>query len=167
MKRSLTAGCALILCLSVLTGCAQKPLPDLPDDAAAFDMGTFCDSEHDDALFGTIEYSGRTYIPYGTVNNRYEQDSADSCIGYIIQNAHSSSVTDPANTDRRIYTLSVDPEHNFLMDFDDTVKLMDQPVFFRAADTKGKSIAIPDYIEPLGYAFWEEQSRTDEVSEWR
>ncbi|MBR6232915.1 MAG: hypothetical protein IKQ98_03750, partial [Erysipelotrichaceae bacterium] len=69
---------------------------------------------------------------------------------------HSSSVIDPDNTNRRIYTLSGDSEQNFLMDFDDTIKLMNQPTFFRALDTKGVEIDIPSCIDSLGYEFWEE-----------
>ena len=83
-------------------------MPDLPSNAIGFDMGTFHDIEHDDALFGSIEYGGRTYIMYGTVNNKYKQSYIDSCIGYIIQNEHSSSVIDSDNTNRRIYTTQED-----------------------------------------------------------
>ena len=148
--------CAVMMCFFALTGCAGEALPDLPEHAIAFDMGTFEDSEHDHALFGTIEYGGRTYLPYGTTNNRYHHRYVESCIGYIIQNEHSSSVVDPDNTSRRIYTLSDDPEHNFLMEFDASIPLMNQPDFFRAMDTNGKNIEIPDCIDSLGYEFWGE-----------
>ena len=104
-----------------------------------------------------ITYDGRNYIAYGTTNNKYSQRCIKSCIGYIIQDEHSSSVIDLNNTDRRIYTLSGDPEHNFLMEFDASIKLMNQPSFFRAIDTSGKDIDVPDYIDPLGYEFWREQ----------
>ena len=157
MKRIAAIICAIIICLSVLCGCAKRPLPDLPGDALAFEMGTFIDDIHDDDSFATIEYGGRTYIQYGTTNNNYSQTCVEACIGYIIQDGNSSSVTDLDNTDRRIYTLSGDPEHNFLMDYDDSVKLMNQPSIFRATDTKEKDIDIPNYIDSLGYDFWEEQ----------
>ena len=147
----------IIFCLSAMSSCTKKPLPDLSSDAAAFEMGTFIDKEHDNASFGTIEYNGRTYIMYGTINNRYRQSYIESCIGYIIQDEHSSSVTDLNHTDRRIYTLSEDPEHNFLMEFDASIKLMNQPSFFRAIDTNGQKIDFPKYIDPLGYEFWREQ----------
>ena len=156
MKRIVRAAFAIIIFLFAITGCRGKNLPDLPGNAIVFDMGTFHDIEHDDALYGSIEYCGRVYIPYGTINSKYKQSYIDSCIGYIIQNEHSSSVIDPDNTSRRIYTLSGDPEQNFLMDFDDTIKLMNQPAFFRALDSKGVEINIPSYIDSLGYEFWEE-----------
>ena len=135
----------------------KKPLPDLPSDAVAFEMGVFIDHEHDEASYGTIEYNGRIYIAYGTISNMYRQSYIESCIGYIIQDEHSSSVIDLNNTNWRIYTLSADPECNFLMDYDDSVKLMNQPSFFRAIDTNGKDIEIPNYIEPFDYEFWGEQ----------
>ena len=156
MKKIVTAIFVIIICLFAMTGCMEKSLPDLPNNAIEFDMGTFHDTEHDDALFGSIEYSGRTYIAYGTINNKYKQSYIESCIGYIIQNANSSSVIDPNNTNRRIYTLSGDSEHNFLMEFDDSIKLMNQPAFYRAIDTNGEIIDIPNYIDSLGYEFWGE-----------
>jgi len=48
-----------------MTGCMGKTLPDMPSNAIEFNMGTFYDNAHDDALFGSIEYNGRTYIAYG------------------------------------------------------------------------------------------------------
>jgi len=147
----------IMICLAVLSGCTKKTLPNLPSDAVAFEMGTFIDENHDDASFATIEYGGRIYIPYGTINNKYGHNCIESCVGYIIQDEHSSSVTGLENTDRRIYTLLGDADHSFLMDFDDSVKLMNQPTFFRAIDTSGQDIERPDYIDPLGYEFWGEQ----------
>ena len=157
MKKCSAVIGVILICLSALSGCKKTPLPDLPGDAVAFKMGTFVDHEHDDAAFGTIEYNGRMYIYYGTTNKKYRQSCVESCIGYIIQDENSSSVVDLDNTDRRIYTLSGDSGQNFLMDFDASIKLMNQPSFFRAIDTKGTDIEIPEYIDSLGYEFWGEQ----------
>lgn len=33
--------------------------------------------------------------------------------------------------------------------------IMDQPTFFRNVDTVGQNINTPDYIDSLGYDFWE------------
>ena len=157
MKKYATIIGVILICFTAMSGCINKSLPEPPSDAVAFEMGTFVDKEHDDASFGTIEYNGRTYIMYGTTNNKYRQSYIESCIGYVIQDEHSSSVADLNNKDRRIYTLSGDPDHNFLMDFDTSTKLMNQPSFFRAIDTNDKKIDIPKYIDPLGYEFWGEQ----------
>lgn len=156
MNKIMTFICFIIICLFVMTGCMVETLPDITSNAIGFDMGSFHDTEHDDALFGSIEYNGRTYIAYGTSNNKYKKSDIESCVGYIIQNANSSTVIDPSNTNRRIYTLSGDPEHDYLMDFDDSIKLMNQPTFYRAIDTKGKTIDTPIFIDSLGYEFWGE-----------
>lgn len=156
MKKRLTVACMILLFLFALTGCVKTSLPDLPDDAIAFELGSFDDVEHDHMLFGTIEYNGRTYIAYGTTNRSYKPSRVEACAGYIIRDENSSSVTDLDNTDRRVYTLTADAEQNFLMEYDDTIKLMNQPTFYRAIDTKGKAVDIPDCIDPLGYEFWGE-----------
>lgn len=118
-------------------------------------MGDFKDKEHDDGDYGTIEYNGRIYIGYGTINNSFKQENIDKCIGYIIQDENSSSVVDKNNKDRRIYTLTGDNDNNFLMDYYTGDTEMNQPCFFRAIDTKGKDIEIPKCIDDLGYEFWE------------
>ena len=83
MNNKLAALIVIMIFVSVLSGCTKK-LPNLPSDAVAFEMGTFIDENHDDATFATIEYNGRVYIPYGTINNKYGQNCIKSCVGYII-----------------------------------------------------------------------------------
>ena len=133
----------LALCIS---GCAKMKYPDLPQDALAFDMGEYIDEADDDAAYGTIEYNGRTYMPYGTIKRSLRTNDIDSCIGYIVQDGE-------ADTDERIYTLTEDSEHNFLMQYYGK-GIMEQPTFWRATDTQGKDISIPDYIESLDYGYW-------------
>ena len=137
----------LIIGILLLSSCGRIDYPEPEDNAIAFKMGSFEDTEHDNALFGTIEYNNRIYIGYSTVNNSYKRIKPDKCIGYIIQ--------DEDSTDVRVYTLSDDAEHNFLMEYDNTVKLMNQPFFYRAIDPKGQNIEIPESMDDLGYEFWE------------
>lgn len=139
----------------LLCGCGKINYPELPENALAFEMFTFTDPEHDDASYGAIEYNGRTYISYGTLNNSFREKNIDRCVGYILQDENSSSVADPENTSRRVYTLTDDPEGNFLLDYDSTTTLMNQPAFFRAIDTSGVEIAVPSYIDSLEYDYWE------------
>lgn len=144
----------MITCVFALCGCGQENYPDLTDNAIAFEMGTFEDKENDDDSYGTIEYNGRIYIGYGTINNSFKHENIDKCIGYIIEDENSSSVGNKNNKDRRIYTLIGDKNNDFLMDYYTGDSLMNQPDFFRAIDTKGKNIEIPKYIDELGYEFW-------------
>ena len=152
--RKKTLAALLVLFLLLCSGCGKTGYPDLPKDGIAFEMGSFEDTEHDSALFGTLEHNGRIYIMYGTTRSSYGPKKIDACIGYIIRDEHSSSFTDLSDKNRRVYTLAGDEEQNFLIDYDDTVKLMDQPSVWRAIDTRGKDIEIPDFIEELGYDFW-------------
>lgn len=153
-KKRLAAMIAVMILLLSLSGCAKQKYPPLPADAIAFGMGTYEDAEHDGALFGTIEFNGRLYVPYGTTGSAYRPTYAEKCIGYIIQDENSSSVVDPGNKDRRVYTLSGDPDNNFLLEYDETIRLMNTPSVFRALDTNGKEIEIPGFIEAYGYELW-------------
>lgn len=142
----------LVLCIMLFVGCGKTTYPDLPKNPIAFEMGSFEDTDHDNALFGTLEYNGRTYIGYGTINNNFKKSDIDQCIGYIVMDNNSTSNPDPDDTSSRIYTLAGDTEHNFLMDYTDGV--MNQPNFWRAVDTKGKDIPVPSCIDDLGYDYW-------------
>ena len=153
-KKGWIATIAVMVCLLSMSACGKQKYPPLPQNAYAFEMGTFEDTEHDSALYGTIEYNGRLYVPYGTIGNSYRPEYAKECIGYIIQDENSSSVTDLSNKDRRIYTVSGDPDTNFLLEYDETIKLMNTPCFYRALDTNGKDIEIPGFIDAAGYELW-------------
>ncbi|MBR4727633.1 MAG: hypothetical protein IK080_07060 [Clostridia bacterium] len=155
LKKGWAAVLASMIFLFSLIGCGRQQYPPLPQDAIAFEMGTYEDAAHDDALFGTIEYSGRVYVAYGTISNSYRPKDAETCIGYIVQDENSASVVDPENKDRRIYTVTGDPDHNFLLEYDATIKLMYSPTFYRALDTNGQEIEIPEFITPLGYELWQ------------
>ena len=144
----------LIVFLSLeLTGCGVK-YPDLKDNAIAFDMGEYVHEDDDEAYYGTIEYNGRTCIPYGTLKNVIAAKNINKCIGYIIQNENSSSIIDENNKDTRIYTLIEDPEENYLMEYYLGTIEMNQPYFWRAVDTKDKDLNTPTYIDSLEYNFW-------------
>lgn len=148
---------AMFITILLLSSCGKENYPDLPDNAIAFKMSSYEDKEHDDELFFTIEYNGRTYLPYGVINNKFTRNDIDKCIGYIVQDENVSSVPDRANKNWRIYTLVNDTDNNFLMDNDvESVDLMPPPkMFYRAIDTKGKNIEIPACMDDLEYPYWE------------
>lgn len=141
-----------VLVLS-LTGCGIK-YPDLEKDAIGFQTSNYIDENDDGAGYLTIEYNGRTYMPYGTLKGSLKEKDIDKCIGYIIQNENSSSIIDKDNKDTRIYTLIDDKENNFLMEYYIGTDLMNQPSFYRAIDTKNRDINIPKFIDSLDYNYW-------------
>ena len=144
---------AIVLALT-LSGCGKSNYPELPDDGIAFEMGTLEDTEHDAALFGTLEYNGRIYIGYGIFNSAFKSSDVDQCIGYVVMDENSTSNPDPNDTSIRVYTLYGDDDHNFLMEYDSTSGLMNQPSIWRAIDTKGAEIDIPNDIDALEYDYW-------------
>ena len=117
-------------------------------------MGTFEDTGHDNALYGTIKYNGRLYVPYGIAGNSFRPEYVEKCVGYIIQDENSSYFVDLENKDRRLYTVKEDPNNNFLPEYDETVKLMNTPSFYRALDTNGKEIEIPGFVVASGDELW-------------
>lgn len=129
--------------------------PDLNDSAYAFHMGEYIDKSDDDAMYGTIEYNGRTYMPYGTLKHSLKRKDIRACIGYIVQDDNSSSVVDENDKDTRVYTLAEDADENYLMIYYIGTTFMNQPDFWRAVDTKNNEIDSPSYIESLDYGFWE------------
>lgn len=134
-----------------LTGCGIK-YPELGDDAIGFKVDTYI--EENGAGYLTIEYNGRVYMPYGVLKNTISSKDIDKCIGYIIQDETSSSIVDPNNKDTRIYTLTGDKEHNFLMEYYIGTDIMNPRMFYRAIDTKGKDIKVLDFIDSLDYDYW-------------
>ena len=155
MKKKFIAG-IMLTCICALVGCGQIAYPDLPDDAIVFETGEYIDKNDDDAAYGTLEYEGRTYMPYGTIGENIKEEDIDACIGYILQTEDNSSIADASNMDFRIYTLTDDSEHNYLMKYYIGDTLMNQPTFWRAVDTKGEDINTPPYISSYEDAYWEE-----------
>lgn len=135
------------LVLFVITGCGNTRYPDLTDNPLEFTMGEYIDSGDDDASYATIEYEGRTYMPYGTIRQSIKKGDIEDCVGYLVQNGN-------ADIDERIYTLTADPQHNYLMQNYVGNTMMNQPSFWRAVDTNGQAIDEPDYIESLQYSYW-------------
>ena len=131
----------------VLVSCGKIKYPELPNDAIAFEMGEYIDKGDDDAAYGTIEYEGRTYMPYGTIGKTLHENDIDVCVGYLVQDGEK-------DTNQRVYTLVDDTEHNYLMDYYVASDFMNQPVFWRAIDTKGKEIVTPEFIDSLEYSYW-------------
>lgn len=146
MKRfvlTLFALTVLVLC----AGCIGGRNSGLPKGAVGFVTKEFADPKDPEDGYMAIEYNGRTYLPYGTVKSSLKDSELGACIGYIIQDG-------VPDENLRVYLLADDPDANWLIE--KNVKgFMDQPTFLRAADTAGKDIEIPDFVEGLGYDYWE------------
>ena len=136
---------AFILILTLLTGCSRIDY-SLPEDPIEFHTGTFVDPNDPDDAYQSIEYNGRTYIPYGTLKGHITGKDVGACLGYIVQDGVKDE-------NARIYLLAEDPDANYLMDYY-VGGIMDQPMFYRALDTTGQPIHTPSFIDDLGYEYW-------------
>ena len=127
-------------------GCGRRIDYELPENPIEFHTGTFANPADLDDTYQSIEYNGRTYIGYGTLKGTIGGGDVGKCLGYIVQDGVKS-------LDIRIFLLNADPDANFLVQIF-TDGFMNQPLFFRALDTRGKAIGIPEYVESLDYPYW-------------
>jgi len=133
--------------LLMLAGCGSRIDYSLPANLIEFNTGTFVNPNDPDDKYLSIEYNGRTYIPYGTIKGIVPKEEMGDCLGYIVQDGTKME-------DVRVFLLAGDPDANYLERFE-TQGVMSQPDFFRAIDTVGQDINTPAYIDDLGYHFWE------------
>ena len=131
---------AILICSLLLTGCfiqRDRAKWELPSEPVCFE-----DRDSEDYDMRVLTVRGRDYMPFGTVKTRVNDSSVRECLGYL-------------NGDKgtRVYTLEEDGLDNYIM-IRNVEGIMEQPDFWRAADTMGENIDTPDYIESLGYEEW-------------
>lgn len=140
MKRgSLGVALALTIAAMTLPGCSfgkKGPEYQLPNDPVIITSGTYVNPNDDDDRHVCLEYNGRIYVPYGNLDTYSWSHVERTCVGYVTNG-------DPNDTGDRLLTLA--DSDDFLMTYY-VNGIMDQPMFFRAVDTAGKSIYIPSYI---------------------
>ena len=146
MKKSITTAFCIAVAL-LLTGCGRRIDYELPVNPIEFHTGTFVNPADPDDTCQSIEYNGRTYIGYGTLKGSIDGNDVGQCLGYIVQDG-------VVMKDVRVFLLKADIDANYLVQLV-SGGFMDQPVFFRALDTRGKTIDTPPYIERLEYPYWE------------
>lgn len=139
----------IVVTALIFTGCGSLNYPDLPTNPIEFRTSVFENPQNDneEATFSSVEYNGRTYILFGTVSGRLKKTDIQSCLGYIVQGGEKME-------DIRIYSLSSDPDNNYLMECIVEGE-MEQPCFLRAVDTAGEDIETPAFIDDMGYGFWQ------------
>ena len=146
MKKNNTVIALSLFMILILGGCGSRIDYSLPANPIEFNTRTYVNPNDPDDSYISIEYNGRTYIPYGTINGIVPNDEMGDCLGYIVQDGTRME-------DSRVFLLSGDPDANYLGRFE-TEGVMNQPDFFRAVDTVGQDITTPKYIEDLEYDFW-------------
>ena len=132
--------------LLILAGCGKRIDCGLPESPIEFHTGSFVNPADSDDTYQSIEYNGRTYVGYCTVKNSIDGNDVGKCLGYIVQDGVPMK-------DVRVFLLNADIDENYLVQLV-SGGIMDQPVFYRAIDSRGKKIFTPKYIEGLDYNYW-------------
>jgi len=130
----------------MMCGCGNGINYDLPDEPIKFNTQTFVSPADKDDTYSAIKYNDRLYIPYGTLGNTLKGEDVGECLGYIVQDG-------VADENTRVYVLTADKDLNYLA-LINTEGFMDQTIFYRAEDTRGKDTDTPSYIESLDYDLW-------------
>jgi len=131
------SGCSL--------GVNNKELYALPDAPVSYEQRY----EGDDTL---ITVGGRDYSLFGTVKDKFDPESIRECLGYV-----------DGDENTRLYTLSDDPYDSYIM-VRNVNGMMEQPLFYRATDTRCQDIYTPSYIMSGGYEEWESSGLHYEMS---
>ncbi len=141
VMRFLKITAAIILGASLLTGCGAPDrdkgkyrLPEKP-----FEFETYMDED-----FGEMSFDlwGKTYTNFGWTNIPVPDSEIEACIGYVNH-----------NKDMRLYSLSSDPKHNYLM-IVNLNSIRGDWSFYRARNTVNEDIMTPDFFEPNGFECW-------------
>ena len=146
-KRTLVATVILfVLALVTMGGCAGKIEARLPDNPLEFNTSEYANPSDEEDTYLSIEYKGRTYVPFGIVSGSFGSNDIGECLGYVVQDGEKLE-------DVRVCTLASDTDENYLVEIA-TEGFMDQPMVYRALDTAGKDIGTPSFVDSLDYDIW-------------
>lgn len=150
--KKLKIAAALAAAAILFAGCGAQPDSSskydftIPDPRTEFVVTTITDAADDSVKYVALQFDGKTYIKYGTLNGELNSSDLGSCLGYLVQD-------DQKITDIGIFPLSSDPDMNYLVTLDNK-GIMDKPSFFRNSETVGKDISTPSFIESEGNNYW-------------
>ena len=69
----------------IFAGCGSRIDYSLPEDPIEFNTSTFVNPVDSDDTYLSIEYNGRTYIPFGTLVGIVPESEMGDCLGYVVQ----------------------------------------------------------------------------------
>lgn len=138
----LAALCLLLL----LAACGKRIDYSLPENPTEFVTEDYVNPNDPEDGYRAIVFSGRIYIPYGTLKGALRGEDIGKCLGYLVQDGQKDE-------NSRVFLLTDDAETNFLAVLE-VEGVMNQPAFYRAVDTAGRAVAVPKFINDLDYDFW-------------
>ena len=118
----------------------------MPDSPTEFVTTTIVDSEDESVKYPAVEFDGKTYVAYGTLDGDIEKSDVGSRLGYLVQDGQKLE-------EIGIFTLAADPDQNYLLSMDEK-GIMENKTFFRNSETVGKDITTPSFIKSSDYKYW-------------
>lgn len=118
----------------------------MPDTPTEFVTTVIADSEDETTKYAAIEFDGKTYVSYGTLDGEIEQSDVGARLGYLVQDGQKLE-------EIGIFPLTADPEQNYLLSMDEK-GIMESKTIFRNSETVGKDIETPSFIKSSDYNYW-------------
>lgn len=150
-KKMILAACAVLFVINMIIltgGCGNSLEISLPDDPMEFATYQYVNPDNSEDSYMAFSYNDRTYISYGTPNGNISKQDIAECLGYIVQEG-------VAKEDQLVVRLAEDLNCNCLMIYYANGGMQD-PVFYRAIDTKDKEINTPSFVKSFSYEYWKE-----------
>ena len=148
MKKS--AMVLLLICLILTAGCARggSDVLELPGEPEVFEMGSYPNPDKAGDMYDAVRRGDKVYVSFGTVNNeQMDVKVIECCLGYIAGG-------DRTDQKQRVFSLAEDKKEIYLMVYDIDQDIS-QALFFRRADTRGRKLETPGYIDAVDYDFWD------------
>lgn len=141
MKKIL-AGCILLCCV-LLSGCGNPICWDITEKSIQIgdsNRNEYINPNNKEDGYCYVEINGVMYLPYGVQAGTITGDMIGECIAY-----------EEDDDNQRYY--EVIGTEDFIADYYVNGE-MEQINFMRKADTMGKEIEIPSFIDSLDYEIW-------------
>ena len=149
MKKLRIAAAAAAVAL-LLTACGSSAASEfdftMPDSPTEFVTTIVTDSEDSATQYPAIEFDGKTYVAYGTLDGDIQKSDVGSRLGYLVQDGQKLE-------EIGIFTLAADPDQNYLLSMDEK-GIMENKTFFRNSETVGKDVLTPSFIKSSDYNYW-------------
>ena len=135
--RCILSGCIL------LCGCGSNVNWDITDNAIEIEdtnLNEYVNPNDKEDTYIYVEINGAMYLPYGVQGEQITSDMIGECIAY-----------EEDDDNQRYY--KVNGSDDFIADYYVGGEMV-QVNFMRKADTIGKDIETPNFIDDLGYDIW-------------
>ena len=149
MKRItlIAAAAAVALLMTACSGGAKRNFDfTMPDSPTEFISSTVPDPNDDSMNFAALEFDGKLYVSYGTIEEDPAQSEVGACLGYLVQDGNKLK-------EIGVFPLTSDPDQNYLICMDEAGNLQNISVF-RNSETAGKDITTPSFIKSREYSYW-------------